>query len=505
MASGRGLDKCHLYHIFCSPDIQVGVPFSSLVEKAMESKGKELLPKIQEVVEALRQTKPPPLANTDTSNETHSDRGNNSSKLGMDFDLSLPIDLPGLVTSSNPSIVKKEVGSLGNDGKMGRTKTKQMETASVKEVKSGTKLKSLAVDGNGKVISAVKGKEKEIEKPPGIEEGSKEKIKASKLKKIKEETKEKNVQKELGADELKEVSKPEQQKSKAGSIPSESLTSSKGTKKENCIDNNKKSGPEKKQLPSAPRRSARLASLTEDQAKNDNSDLESDGAKELELEEEGGHTSASEQQESIQTMAAKKKKSHKARPPSRKRARQYNIESSSEDSENEVKDRLPLHIKKASPDGSRERKNEPLKSRTEFRKHLRSNEREMVSPAPTKRQRKLSRTGSPASTASNTSSTVVEKSQQDLKQEQTIPSGRDSKSPLKSPTVVVTRFNRHVKPNRWYYPFEEAGSSNGEEESQKSDFEDNKEDISSDSDVEEKQTIAKCKHLNKNPKKDNER
>ncbi len=444
----------------------------------MESKGKELLPKIQSVITALRQTKPPPNDTTDhlpgatkaTKPKTGSDTATTaSSKSGVEFDLSLPIDLPGLVSTHTTITPKK---STPSDAKVNRVKPKQGESSS-KEVRSGSGGGTKVKTNEGKADSTtaprdVRMKEERKDKadkapsavPVDEAAGCREDKKALKVKKSKEETKEKTApenSKEAkvggGADETKEAKMKSKADSPSTAKEPEEQAEAPGSKK---WGGGGAEGREK-QLPTR-RRSARIASLTEDPRKNDDSDHEDDTKDHRPKRRPSGD--ASEADTLTQTG---RRKALSGKTSSRKRTRGVWESSSSGESDDETE-----HTGR-----NKRSKMDTANSRKQSSKHTPELQ---DSPTPVRRSRQCSKTGSGSPASSQAE--AVEKMDQDQpppliisssssssrrksKQPQRVVS-RSSRSPLKSPpTPVVTRFNRHVKPNRKYYDSEQEEEEGG--------------------------------------------
>ncbi len=474
----------------------------------MESKGKELLPKIQEVVDALHRSKPQKETPTATSNIADSGTetligeddnlpppppppGSNNTGGGK-FDLSLPIDLPGLVPSSNKKDIASSITS-GNKG--GKAKPKLMESATVKEPKNGgivTKLKN--------EVRAKPKEREEAEICQTTEEGTenedtaerlvmaeddktKDKLKPSKAHKSKR-TKEKVIHEKstTAGDSEAKVEKKTTTSTDAlkntSTAPRDNIDAEANRididepvddrEMENCDGDNspdRKSESEKKYVAVMPsrRRSARLASFTE---KNADSDPDSGGT--------GGarkDQASSDHEEVQQTRQHKKLSSGKVRSPCRKRAKIIN--SSSDESGGEDS-RSTRHTRRGSPNRRKEGKgNIDQRWKSKSRKRLR-NDQESVREGMVKISRRdLSRTASPNSISSTASAGMDKPPRSNKYEDPPKPSRRKSlnpqklrasKSPIKSPPVV-TRSNRHVKPNKKYYDSEEMETSGDDERS----------------------------------------
>ncbi len=143
-----------------SPELQVGMPLGALVEKALEAKGQELLPKIADAIDALRAFKPPPPSETIqvsapvTAGATAAGLpttisegapGDTNKLKGSDLrEFPLPIEIPGLTA---PKKDKDSVAGGGADtttatvnktsGKV--AKGKQLESSGAKETTKSLK------------------------------------------------------------------------------------------------------------------------------------------------------------------------------------------------------------------------------------------------------------------------------------------------------------------------------------------------------------------------------
>lgn len=117
--------KDYAVSVIGNPELQIGMPLATLVEKALESKAKELLPRIMEAVDSLREVKPSADATTSTDSPASSAGGmatseeqpaassSQGTKTAGDFSsLPLPIDIPGL----NVTATKREHPSAGGSG-----------------------------------------------------------------------------------------------------------------------------------------------------------------------------------------------------------------------------------------------------------------------------------------------------------------------------------------------------------------------------------------------------
>ena len=467
----------------------------------MESEGKQLLPKIMEVVSTLRHNnlslaKPVHTLATESSWSKKDQTRDDSSlhKLGStEFDLTLPIDLPGLV-----SVDSKKV-SMESSSKVAKLKQKHTDS-SVKV--GGMKVKTQVADCNTPTepVRDVKTKEREKEgnqKLVSLGESKKEvKTKPVKPQKVKEEIDDKGIQdkqKEIvtlsieetsgrrekgieevsdsrgrlcdgagnrkdkvqGTNETKEsiVEGMSEINSEAKEIlPDEnckgSVSSANGSNR--CV---KDKNTEKRPLPPR-RRSARLASVSEDKKKDEPSDID-------ELNEDTEKQQFSEDEVQVRgssrTRGRRKRKALRASTKSQKRSRIYVDYSSDDSGVDEC-----FNTKRRAFDQGEKRQG------TRKSMHRKRPCQLDQDAGCSKRAKTLSRTASPASTTSSSSSAlamdvqdvhhkVVEKIKTSTRKNtrmQRFPNSSrgTSKSPMRSPPppAVVTRYNRHVKPNRWY-------------------------------------------------------
>lgn len=426
----------------------------------MESKGRELLPKIQEVIENLRETtRPPPTSSADKKTRPKEGEDSGPSKVGVEFDLSLPIDLPGLVSSSYPSVPpgRRPVGTSVGDGRGSRPKSKQVESSSAKEAKSGGSRVKTSQAGEGKTDPSAaaregKGKEEGKEEVAVDEAGTRDKEKRpSKVKRVREEVKEKAAvqekpkEKSIHQERVMAVRATAEEES-GGEERSRESSSASGKEPASHSENRK----QEQELPTR-RRSARIASLTED-TKKEVSDAESETTVREYRPKRRGSGDAQAQQHTRPS----KKRSAKARRSARRRGRMSSSEESEEEMEQEGAASKETDVER-NGSGTRKRQHDTA-------------DRDTASTQP-KRPRRCSKSGSPTSLPPGQEPASNKRKS---RAPQRLPLSRASKSPtmkspVKSPSPVVTRFNRQVKPNRKYYdPSEEQEESEGGKESEDS-------------------------------------
>ena len=329
------------------------------MEKTLEAQAKELLPKIVEKVEILRASKSSPFPNLNSldslNGPTTTTVGTNSAR-GSEFgDLPLPIEIPGL------TVPKKEAagtGGSGSDvasGKSAKSKSKPADGLSSKDgVKVAQKLKPGGPTSAGTVLPKENTKQKEKEDKSGSdskelsgETDSKEKnYKGTlKVKKSKEEKRkdlqenqkpQASISREKGAD-AKEVAKKEagkgaQKDSSRIARGEPDKNQSKETETYSSVEASDKppSADSKKSLP--PRRSARLASLTESK-EEEATGSESEEQRSKRDTVSGNKSNTSEDETVADKWQRRGKRPKPAKATTRKRARV--LRSSSEDSEQE--------------------------------------------------------------------------------------------------------------------------------------------------------------------------
>lgn len=480
------------------------MPLSSLVDKVLESKAKELLPKISEVVDKLRENK------TRDSSAVPSKQTAEKSTLEVpskpkstDFgSFPLPIDIPGLTTSTGGTPSTKKEPSEGK-AQLKATKPKANDV-SVKENKTKGKA------GQPKVTTSAKEsvkREKEVvgEREKLTEEGGKEKDKhksSTKLKKNKDDkgpgvNKEKSQDwKTEKQDDAKGANVRRDKSEKVVDIkdggPREKsldgkLRDTEKAQQESHPDSKDFSGNESKRVTGAQhtesevqsdskkvlparRRSARIASLSEDNGKEEG-ESESQKARGRPCDEETMDHKGVSEEAKITSDIIKRKRKHKAVKSEGQKKRQRLLSSSTDE---ELGIQEPVSSEEESEDiGKYASKNKSKPSdiytkRAKKRSLQQTAEDSPVSEAH-KKARRLSKTF-------NDSPSTQEAADRPPLPEENIqkPHRRKSSQPQrlpvrssKSPPVVVTRYNRQIKPNRRYLDTSgepsEAGSE-GEDE-----------------------------------------
>ena len=473
------------------------MPLPSVVEKVLETKSKELLPKITEIVDQLRQarTKAPDSINTTSIQPTDSQSSSKSSnglasestKLKLTEFGSLPIDIPGLNLSSNSS--KKELPAVAtiasSDGKTVKGKSKVSDVVSSKETRGGGLVKSKPAQGTGsgsKPTNAKEsGKQKDKDEKGTSNKGSDEVVSKAakgsvKPKKAKDEAKETVVSgqkeepqentvtsisdsKEKGSDDRKELETKEQ---KTTSSKTETKSSKLGQAKGKEKDTNNDKETESNEKPATTRRSARLESLTEskDVTKKD------EGI-------EGGEQGTEDHPTEVATPSLENERKRKGRKRSRgsknssqsvgqKRPRM--ISSSSEDSKAEVSSENEDHLSKnerrtdESSTANKGRGKSKDASNVPKTKSSRKRPQQHSHEEPAQVQRKKPKTKSNENESKTTVYECTQEEEHPVEQHvDSKPNKRKTKKPQrlpqrasKSPPVVITRYNRHVKPNRRY-------------------------------------------------------
>ena len=528
------------------------MPFSALVDKAMETQGKELLPKIMEVVNALRQAKRIPVQGSESAAILKEEVGEESSvqKTGLEFDLTLPIDLPGLKSSGvNRDSLKKDSGAIKKELTTGESTVK---TARIRprhadsniKVGSASKLKS----ENKPHVEVMKDANKKDrdggQKLPLPVEGKRDsKLKSLKTKKTKEESSDANShshskQKELAPPgEMSERLGENNEANKKDKLASGPLKfeqkkeHSEVNKKDKCIgeimerreelwnvnrkdesiadrmDKTEEHTPvacmspqkigsgqnsnngnlkqknesescfvpseeddarrdEQNQKPMPPRRrSARLASLSDDQTKDESCQGEED------LREAAERESMDDKwykEKMAKTWSNRNKRVGGSSLQSHRRAKAH-LDSSSD----EFEERRSRSTEKTIVEADEER-HSSSKRAVHRKRSLKLDIDPIRCGLHAKRARTLSRTTSPTSTGSSASSMHLEAgryhkpAKEISKYAQQRSSSLKGTSKSRSPTpVVVTRSNRHVKPNRRYCASdEEELMDEGEESSE---------------------------------------
>ena len=348
---------------FCprSPELQVGMPLGALVEKALESKRKELQPKISDAVESLRISKPPSgeQATTETAAGSSSTEVASTKKGSTELGgLSLPIEIPGL------SAPKKEPTGVGGDPKPAKGKQKMSESskdsvkiktsdpATLKDAsKSVLKVKTITTSIASK-SAAVKdvGKVKEEKEATDKETAGEEKPKtAIKNKKLKEEAVKPTAQREDKDTVQKPASKEEKNsdvkkdatKREAEETPSEPDDKiSEDVQTPTEVESPKtKEGPvigsrKRKQLPPTRRRSARLASKEDEKTEPEsNTDEQIPQNVVVAAAPSDKDPDTSEGEDTAEDHGRKRARGARVRTSGRKKARVFS--SSSEESDGE--------------------------------------------------------------------------------------------------------------------------------------------------------------------------
>lgn len=400
-----------------SRDIQVGVPLTDIVESVLESKAKEILPKIVDAVESLsvsqvketavKKDPDPPPPKTLQSNPTP----NPSELTKSDFvDLSLPIDIPGLrspaplsggITNSCKKDNQNTVDSKQNKSKQKGTS----DTTVVKDsTKDGNKNKntsnpktqsatSVGKDG-GKVKSEQSGKEKE---KPKVYKIPKKTAKVDKSKKdlVDSET----------------VANPNDEQPKTDKDDTELISKSQSsTLKEKAKRVEPSEEPGSQTPPTVLKRSARLASLTENKEVDSVSDDDQETVRAADI---------------TATSFLRKKRPKVSVNVASKKAKVM-ISSSSEDSENEEDE-----VSSEGYESDTDQQSEELPKEDMSKKVKRKRNYDMDVEVQSIKKSKLQSIDSSRVKATSSKQT-------------------DTPIPL-SPTIVVTRYNRSVKPNRRYY------------------------------------------------------
>lgn len=425
----------------CSPDIQVGTPLIDIVEKVLESKAKELIPKISDAVDFLCETKAsqlkeaasknkkepvhPPTSTLTQSNATTSV----TEPAKSDFvDLSLPIDIPGLrppiaMSAGTSSSVKKD-NSSGNDTKQNKARQKGTADGTISKdtTKTGNKSKGLVnlksvtpfvVKDSGKSKGEQtqnKDKERSVTEKEAVslEKSGKEKEKSKMSgripKKQKLDKKDKDTVEKQDLGTVKNVDKEQPETHKADT---ESSTKEKIKPSEEPVT-----------YTPAKRRSARLASQTESKADSESDDQESD--KEVDL---------------AASNSTSRKRPKSSINPASKKARVM-ISSSSDEFEYD-----DIEVSSGGYESDTDQQSEEDLS-MEDRPRKAKRKRKLHDDTTTELlQVKKSKLAPVASPTQNISKPNKRKSN---------PPRRISSRTSKSPPVVVTRYNRSVKPNRRY-------------------------------------------------------
>ena len=475
------------------------MPLSSLVDKVLESKAKELLPKISEVVEKLRETKtsqspsiPSSLSQSSGQTAEKNMQEAVSKAKPTDFgSLPLPIDIPGLSSSTSGNGVSPTTKKEPSEGKPPlKPKPKPNEGSTTKENKAKGKSGQPP-----KVPTTVKEglkREKEVisEKDTVTEEGNKERDKhklTTKQKRTRDNAKDKgaNLHKEKSHDSklgaMEKNTDPEvhvharKVDSKLGNgsptnqqehYTDPKLRDSTVIRTE-CTDSEVQNDP-KKVLPPR-RRSARIASLSEsveDAGKEEGDSDEHQGVKDKTCE--GETVDRNINKESVKTKSSsnltkRKRKRRVIKSESQKKRPRLLSSSSDEEievisSEEEPDQALVIeenrkHVNKGKSNQTSNRvQSTPSVKRSRKRVFHQVVKEETPASIPQKKSRGLDKNFNDSTTAKSVPSSEPQQGESLQK-----PHRRKSSQPQrllvrasKSPPVVVTRYNRQIKPNRRY-------------------------------------------------------
>ena len=520
------LHTCNL--CFFSPDIQVGMPLSSLVDKVLESKAKELLPKISEVVDKLRESKtkdspsvPDPLSSFGNSSRQTAEKSTlevlskpKSTDIGS---LPLPIDIPGLTSSTGGSSAAPSTKKELNEGKAPLKSKPKANDVSAKENKTKGKA------GQPKVLTTAKEslkKEKEVvgEKDIATEEVGKEKDKhksTTKLKKNKDDVvkdrgpgvhKEKSQDRKLGVTE-----KPDDAKDKGANVHREKSNITEksddakdkgardktldgkpgGTEKtdqESHLDSKEFPTNESKRITGAElaeseaqsdsrrvlpprRRSARIASLSEDNGKEEG-ESESQKAREKPYEEEAvDNKSMSEEAVKAKSSSniIKRKRKQKALKSESQKKRQRLL-SSSTDEELEIQEHISSEEEPEDngkyPSKSKS-KQKDIHAKRAKKRALQQTEEDPLVSVPQKKSRLSKSFNDALATQCKETTDHTPLPEESVQKPHRRKSSQPQRLPVrssKSPPVVITRYNRQIKPNRRYLDTSGETGSEGEDE-----------------------------------------
>ena len=469
----------------------MGIPLSSLVDKVLESKAKELLPKITDIVEKLRETKnnqSPSTSDISTFSQPSAEKDVQETVPKVkpaDFgSLPLPINIPGLNSSTSGNSVASSAKKEQSEGKVPqKSKSKLSESFGGKENK--TKVKA----SQQKASTTVKEKDSVTMKDTAPEEGTKDKEKdkhkaTPKQKKTKDEGKDKgtSVHKDKSQegkvtvteklDRESNISKSGNKVGKGLPVQQEQLSD---TKKDSVIT--KTECPEievqcepKKVLPQR-RRSARIASLSEsvEDTKEERDSDEQYGVEEKSSEREIVDRTVSEGVVKAKCSGSLTRKKRKQQMKSESQKKRQRLLSSSSDEEPEI-----VSSEEESDQGSLDEvtksntKRKPIHADIQAQTVKRSRKRalQQVPNEGTdlviqhKKPRKVSKNTTDSSiTQALPSSEPVNGEEKPHRRKSSQPQRlpqRASKSPPSA--VVVTRYNRQIKPNRRY--LENSGEAN---------------------------------------------
>ena len=477
----------------------MGIPLSSLVDKVLESKAKELLPKITEILEKLRETKndhSPSTSDTSTfspvSRQTVDVQETVPKVKPADFgSLPLPINIPGLSSSTSGNSVSPSTKKEQSEGKVPqKSKSKLSESFSAKETKTKPKVSQQKMTTT--IKENVKEKDSVTVKDTAAEEGAKDKERdkykgTPKQKKTKDEGKDKDkgtsVHKDKSqegkltvAEKLDRESNPSKSGNKVGkALPFVQQEQPHDTKKESITTKTEcpelEVQRESKKVLAQRRRSARIASLSEsvEDTKEERDSDEQQGVEEKFSERE---TAVSEGLVKAKGSGSLTKRKRKQQMKSESQKKRQRLLSSSSDEE--------LEIISSEEGSDQDSIDEVTKSNTKRKFMHVDNQAQTVKRSrkrglqqipnedtalliPHKKSRKVSK-NTTESTITQVVSSIepveVEENLQRLHRRKSSQPQQLMQRASKSPpaAVVVTRYNRQIKPNRRY--LEHSGETN---------------------------------------------
>ena len=472
------------------------------MDKVLESKAKELLPKISEVVEKLRETKSK-QSTQDTSSASEKNTQEAVSKAKpTDFgSLLLPIDIPGLTSSSSASGAspgtKKEPGEMKP---VLKSKAKASESCSAKDKpkgKSGQLKVPVASKENLK-----KEKESVSEKEAVTEEGTKEKEKHKPIanqKKTKDEVKDKGttVHKDKAqgvVEKVEQESQPSKPDKVGKSLPVSQQEQQHDSKKDSQVDKSECGDSEvqsdsKKVLPSR-RRSARIASLSEsvEESLKEEGDSPDEHPRIEERSWDKETVDKSVNEGTAKTKGSSKRKRKRIMKSQSLSKRQRLLSSSSDeepvlvsseddsDQSSLADERKITSVSRKSVAKGRKTDNQGqsahLSKKSRKRALQQASNEDTTSLTAQKKPRRSSKTFKDSATTEDLppseplpAESVQKRHRRKSSQPHRLPV-RESKSPP-PPPVVVTRYNRQIKPNRRYIdPSGEQGEEGGEKDNE---------------------------------------
>ena len=496
----------------------------------LESKAKELLPKISEVVDKLRESKtrdsplvPDPSTSSSNSSGQTADKSTIdvlSKPKSTDFgSLPLPIDIPGLTSSTGGSNTTPSTKKESSEGKTPLKSKSKASDVGVKENKTKGKA------GQPKVATIAKEslkKEKEVisEKDTATEEGGKEKDKhksTTKLKKTKDDVKDKGASvhkeksqdgktgvsekpddvKDKGANVRKDKSnvteKPDDIKDKGGRDKSQDgkpgstektdqelhsdskigkvlpMNESKKDTGAELAESEAQSDP-KKVLPPR-RRSARIASLSEDNGKEEEESREK--PREGEAVDNQNMSEEAVKANSSGSITKRKRKQKALKSESQKKRQR--LLSSSTDEELEIQEHISSEEepedngKYASKNKSKQRDSHTQDTYTQKRSKKRALQQaaeDSLVSVPQKKSRRLSKSNDGPTTQTKIAADHTPPPEESIQKPHRRKSSQPQRLPVrssKSPPVVITRYNRQIKPNRRYLDTSGEASEAGSE------------------------------------------